>query len=62
VKPSELTRIKTSVEKALGQRPAAHPVVIATSSETGLGMAELRAELGALALEPKENSLSKTKN
>ena len=48
-KPTELTRIQTSVEKALAKRPAAHPRVIATSSETGMGMPELRAELGAMA-------------
>ncbi len=52
VKPTELTRIEASVVKALGKRPAAHPRVIATSSETGMGMAELRAELGALARQP----------
>lgn len=51
VKPTELVRIQTGVEKALAKRPAAHPRVIATSSETGMGMPELRAELGALARE-----------
>jgi GTP-binding protein len=33
----------------IAKRPAAHPVIIATSSETSLGIAELRAEIAALA-------------
>ncbi len=37
--------------KALARaHPAAHPMVIATSAETGFGIAELRASLAALAL------------
>lgn len=35
----------------LAKHPAAHPVLIATSSETGLGMPELRAALHALTQE-----------
>ena len=34
---------------ALAKRPAAHPDIIATSSETGLGIEQLRAEIAALA-------------
>ncbi len=34
---------------AIARRPAAHPAIIATSAETGDGLAELRAELAALA-------------
>jgi len=36
--------------KLLAKRPAAHPVVIATSAETGLGIDQLRAEAAAFAL------------
>ena len=32
----------------IAKRPAAHPQILATSSETGAGIAELRAEIGAL--------------
>lgn len=34
---------------ALARRPAAHPTVLATSSETGVGIPELRAELARFA-------------
>jgi GTP-binding protein len=34
---------------ALAKRPAAHPEIMLTSSETGLGLPELRAEMAALA-------------
>jgi GTP-binding protein len=37
-----------AVAAALRKRPAAHPVVLATSSERGWGIAELRAEIAAL--------------
>jgi GTP-binding protein len=37
------------VEAIAKKRTAAHPLVLVTSSETGQGMAELRAELAALA-------------
>lgn len=43
IKPTELA---TTIEKTAAEartRPAAHPEIIATSSETGLGMAELRS-------------------
>jgi len=49
VKPPALTR-KHDATLALGQKhPAAHPVVLATSRETGAGIAELRAALASLA-------------
>lgn len=38
-------------EAALRRRPAAHPVVLATSSEKGEGIATLRAEIASLAAE-----------
>ncbi|WOK38240.1 ribosome biogenesis GTP-binding protein YihA/YsxC [Sphingomonas sp. C3-2] len=43
IKPTELA---TTIEKTAAEartRPAAHPEIIATSSETGFGMAELRS-------------------
>jgi GTP-binding protein len=51
IKPSalELLRAKTAV--AIARRPAAHPIVRATSAETGLGLDELRRDLAALSCE-----------
>jgi GTP-binding protein len=49
VKPDVLAR-KLAEATALARRhPAAHPAVYATSSETGQGIAELRAEIAAFA-------------
>jgi GTP-binding protein len=49
VKPTEAAETTAATKAAIAKRPAAHPEVIATSSETGLGIAELRAEIAALA-------------
>lgn len=49
VKAHELVAVEAAIVKALAKRPAAHPVVAVTSAETGLGIAELRAELAAIA-------------
>jgi GTP-binding protein len=49
VKPSELDVLFADIGKAIAKRPAAHPTIIATSSETGLGIEALRAEIAALA-------------
>ena len=49
VKPTALDALMTRTADAIRKRPAAHPVVRATSSEKGEGIAELRAELAALA-------------
>lgn len=49
VKPTEAAMLATEIQAAIRKRPAAHPVVLTTSSETGEGIAELRAELAALA-------------
>jgi GTP-binding protein len=38
-----------AVAAAIARRPAAHPRMLATSAETGEGIAELRAEIAALA-------------
>jgi GTP-binding protein len=50
VKPGPLARRVEEVEAIARRRTAAHPLVLVTSSETGLGVPELRAELAALAL------------
>jgi GTP-binding protein len=49
IKPSELAQALTATKAAIAKRPAAHPVVIATSSETAQGIEQLRAEIAALA-------------
>lgn len=49
VKPTEAATTAAEVRAAIIRRPAAHPSVLITSSETGEGIAELRAELAALA-------------
>lgn len=43
VKPSELSARITETGAELAKHPAAFPIVLATSSRTGAGMAELRA-------------------
>lgn len=48
LKPSELADIDAGVRTAISKRPAAHPLVIATSAETGAGIDVLRAEIAAL--------------
>jgi GTP-binding protein len=42
-------RLIEATNAALRKRPAAHPVVLTTSSERGWGMDELRAEIAGLA-------------
>ena len=49
LKPTELAETLAATQAAIAKRPAAHPIVIATSSETGLGIEGLRAEIAALA-------------
>ena len=43
VKASHLAEVQAETQAAARKRPAAHPDVIATSSEKGMGIAELRA-------------------
>ena len=45
LKPSEVEAVRARTEAAIAKRPAAFPRVLATSSEKGLGLAELRAEI-----------------
>ena len=43
IKPTELATVIEKTAAEARTRPAAHPEIIATSSETGFGMAELRS-------------------
>jgi len=45
---NELDEAIAITEKAIAKRPAAHPEIIVTSSETGAGLPELRAEIARL--------------
>lgn len=49
-KPSakDLEKVMADTQKKLAKRPAAHPVILCTSSEKGTGIEELRAEIAAL--------------
>ncbi|MGD9966564.1 MAG: ribosome biogenesis GTP-binding protein YihA/YsxC [Hyphomonadaceae bacterium] len=49
VKPTDIAALAQTTSAAIAKRPAAHPEIIATSSETGLGIELLRAEIAALA-------------
>jgi GTP-binding protein len=51
VKPAELTRNISDTAAALAKHPAAFPEVLATSSRTGAGMAELRGAIVRLLAE-----------
>jgi GTP-binding protein len=50
IKASELAAVQVATEEEARKRPAAHPEVIATSSEGGLGMDRLRAAVLEAAL------------
>ena len=45
IKPAERIKVIEATQGAIKKRPAAHPIVLATSSETGLGIPELRLEI-----------------
>lgn len=45
IKPPEVDKVVEETLKAVAKRPAAFPRVLATSSEKGLGLPELRAEI-----------------
>ncbi len=49
IKPSMLERVLEETGKVVARRPASHPVICPTSSETGDGLPELRAEIARLA-------------
>jgi GTP-binding protein len=42
IKPTELAEVEAQSAAEAAKRPAAHPEVISTSSETGLGIERLR--------------------
>lgn len=50
LKGSQAEKRVAETQEALAKHVAAHPMVLPTSSAKGFGIAELRAELGALAL------------
>lgn len=49
IKAASLTGLREAIAAEIGRRPAAHPEILATSSEDGTGIAELRAALTSLA-------------
>jgi GTP-binding protein len=49
VKPAQLEKRLAEVQEIARKRTAAHPLVLVTSSETGEGIPELRAELATLS-------------
>jgi GTP-binding protein len=50
LKPAGLEAMTAATAKAVSRRPAAFPRVLATSAESGLGIAELRGEVAEAAL------------
>jgi len=52
VKPSELAAVEQATAEAIRRRPAAHPVLIVTSSTEGAGIESLRAEIAAFSSSP----------
>ena len=48
VKPAELAKVQEQVAASVKKHPAAFPQIHATSSEKGLGIPELRAEIAGL--------------
>ena len=50
LKPSEVADVTARTLAAVAKRPAAYPRVLATSSEKGAGIAELRAEIAAACM------------
>lgn len=50
IKKGELPKVMTKTQAAIAKRPAAFPVIIATSSEKKTGLDVLRAEIATLAL------------
>ncbi|MDE3060596.1 MAG: YihA family ribosome biogenesis GTP-binding protein [Pseudomonadota bacterium] len=49
LKPQELSNILQSVNKTIESHPAAHPLAVATSALTGLGMETLHEQLAPFA-------------
>lgn len=51
IKPTELKARLVETQERIRKRPAAYPVIFPTSSETGAGLAELRAAVAQLMAE-----------
>ncbi len=49
IKPTQLAALQAATAEAIRKRPAAFPVVLATSSEKGFGLDELKAEIAAFS-------------
>jgi GTP-binding protein len=49
LKPAEVASTLAATAQAIARRPAAFPRVLASSAESGLGLADLRAEIAAAA-------------
>ncbi|MBX9589955.1 MAG: ribosome biogenesis GTP-binding protein YihA/YsxC [Hyphomonadaceae bacterium] len=49
IKPTELALVQQATQLELGQHAAAYPGLLATSSQTAAGIAELRVEIARLA-------------
>ena len=45
VKPTELAKTVDAIRAEAAKHPAAHPLILPTSSETGSGIAELRTAI-----------------
>ncbi len=49
IKPTQLEALRAATAEAIRKRPAAFPVVLATSSEKGIGLDDLKAEIAAFS-------------
>ena len=49
VKPAELAAVETATAEAIRKRPAAHPMIVVTSSQKGDGIETVRAEIAAFS-------------
>jgi GTP-binding protein len=49
IKPPDLAATETETAEKIRRRPAAYPVVLATSSEKGDGLDALKAEIAAFS-------------
>lgn len=56
VSAADMAALRGAVSAELDKHPAAHPEILATSARDGIGIAELRAELAALAEPPRSPS------
>ncbi len=52
IRSGAIAELRDTIAAEIARRPAAHPEIMPTSSDTGAGLPELRAALAALALPP----------